>query len=210
MRFLFILVTSFLLIACGQEKANEKVQDPTAERLATLHSWMTGNFSSAEQAAQDTNYFDITLRMVPVWEGQPDAYWLYVEQAVTTMLDRPYRQRLYQLKAQDSTHFTSAVYSLPNPKDFIGSVATDSLWKSITPDSLELLQGCAIHLEYKDSVFVGGTHEKDCLNSWGEAAYATSEVGINPHVLKSWDRGWDSTGVQVWGAENGGYVFVKK
>jgi CpeT protein len=27
--------------------------------------------------------------------------------------------------------------------------------------------------------------------------------------LLSWDRGWDVNGKQVWGAEKGGYIFVK-
>jgi CpeT protein len=210
MRILLLLVASMLLASCDQDKKSENQQDPTSDRLATLHNWMAGEFSSAEQAAQDTNYFDITLRMIPVWEDQEDTYWLYVEQAMSTMLDRPYRQRVYQLEAQDSSHFSSTVYTLPNPKAFVGSMPGDSLWAGISPDSLKLLEGCAIYLEYKNGTFIGETHESDCLNSWGDAAYATSEVSIKASELKSWDRGWDSAGSQVWGAENGGYVFVKK
>jgi hypothetical protein len=41
------------------------------------------------------------------------------------------------------------------------------------------------------------------------ASYATSEVVITDEQLLSWDRGWDANGKQVWGAETGGYIFVK-
>jgi CpeT protein len=41
------------------------------------------------------------------------------------------------------------------------------------------------------------------------ATYATSEVIIKNQQMISWDRGYDSSDRQVWGAEKGGYVFEK-
>jgi hypothetical protein len=35
-------------------------------------------------------------------------------------------------------------------------------------------------------------------------------VTIWPDRLISWDRGWNDKGQQVWGAEKGGYIFVKQ
>jgi hypothetical protein len=198
-----------LLFSCDKKQAVDKEQEPASEGLETLYNWMAGDFTSAAQAAQDTNYFDISLRMIPIWENQQDGYWLYVEQAVSSMRERPYRQRVYKLQAKDDKHFTSTAYVLPEPKAAVGTSASDSLWLSLNPDSLSLLPGCDIVLEYKDGFFSGGTHKKDCLNNWGDAAYATSEVAVGEDTLRSWDRGWDSTNTQVWGAEKAGYVFVK-
>jgi hypothetical protein len=42
------------------------------------------------------------------------------------------------------------------------------------------------------------------------ASYATSEVVIYSDKLISWDRGWNDEGKQVWGAQKGGYVFLKQ
>jgi hypothetical protein len=42
------------------------------------------------------------------------------------------------------------------------------------------------------------------------ATYATSEVVINKQMLESWDRGWDASGKQMWGATKSGYQFVKQ
>ena len=50
---------------------------------------MTGNFSSAAQAEADSAYYDISLDMAPIWTDREDAGWLYVEQAVASMLTSP-------------------------------------------------------------------------------------------------------------------------
>jgi hypothetical protein len=35
-------------------------------------------------------------------------------------------------------------------------------------------------------------------------------VVLGADRMVSWDRGWDATGAQVWGATKGGYIFVKR
>lgn len=50
---------------------------------------------------------------------------------------------------------------------------------------------------------------KQCPSDRKGAAYATSEVTITPERLLSWDRGYNEKDEQVWGAEKGGYEFVK-
>ena len=75
--------------------------------LAVLIDWMTGSFSSAAQAEADSAYYDIRLEMAPIWTDRDDAAWLYAEQAVAGMTDRPYRQRVYKVTATEDA--TSAV-----------------------------------------------------------------------------------------------------
>ena len=49
-----------------------------------------------------------------------------------------------------------------------------------------------------------------CASDLRGAAYATSEVTITPQFVLSWDRGFDNTGKQVWGATEGPYVFLRE
>ena len=70
-------------------------------------------FTSSAQSAADTNYFDITLHMNPVWEPDSSRFWLYVEQAATANLDRPYRQRVYAVQQLEDSVFRSDIYNLP-------------------------------------------------------------------------------------------------
>jgi len=39
-----------------------------------LLTWMSGSFSSAEQAEADTNYYDIRLEMVQIWKERNDEH----------------------------------------------------------------------------------------------------------------------------------------
>ena len=178
------------------------------EGLATLARWLTGSFSSEQQASEDSAYFDIRLHMVPVWESQPEGPWLYVEQAAATALDKPYRQRIYQLSIIDDTTFASTVYIFDEPLRFAGAWKDSLPLSTLSPDSLELREGCTIYLYPEgDSVFTGSTHGTDCVSTLRGASYAVSEVRLTSDMLYSWDRGFDSTGARVWGAGTGGYVF---
>lgn len=178
-----------------------------AERAA---GFMTGSFSSEAQAAEDPEYFDIRLFMVPIWEDRSDGEWLYVEQAVATALERPYRQRVYHVVDTDEGP-RSDVYTLPgDPILYAGAWRDPELFDAITPESLALREGCSIFLTPVGAHFEGSTRGKGCMSSLGEAAYATSEVIVKPGVLTSWDRGFDAQDEQAWGAVTGAYIFVKQ
>jgi len=170
--------------------------------------WMTGSFNSAQQAADDSTYFDITLHMRPIWPNRTDARWLYVEQAVTAMPGRPYRQRVYRVKQVNDSLFESAVFALGSDSLYIGAWKSDSLAATLAFDSLLVRTGCAVYLKpTENGTFKGKTNERDCESTLRGAQYATSEVEVFADKIISWDQGFDSTGVQVWGATEGGYVF---
>lgn len=183
-----------------------------SEDLNTLQAWMTGSFSSAAQAAADPkNYFDIRLHMTPIWPGRGDAVWLYVEQAAAGRLDKPYRQRIYRLTQTGPNTFLSEVFTLPgDPLTFAGAYANPAMFASVTPDSLTPREGCAIVLHRsQDGSFNGGTSGSGCASDLRGAAYATSQAHITADSLRTWDRGYDDQGAQVWGAEKGPYIFVR-
>lgn len=180
--------------------------------LAQLTEMMTGSFSSeAQHAADSKNYFDIRLHMAPIWTSSTDGKWLYVEQAVATKLDKPYRQRVYHLHAKGDD-IVSDVYVLPgDPLRFTGAWAHPELLKEVTPDKLTPREGCSIHLKkQKDGTFKGGTEGQSCPSELAGAKYATSEATITDTMMISWDRGFDESGKQVWGATQGGYQFAKQ
>jgi CpeT protein len=200
---IIIVVISLLVFNC---KNNFSDQDAELEKLK---SWMTGSFSSQEQSVADTNYFDIRLEMIQIWENRKDGVWLYVEQAVAWSLDKPYRQRVYHLTKNVDGSFSSGVYSFDNPLRFAGVWKENQPLVELTLDSLIERTGCSIILELKEGIFEGSTVEKRCTSQLRGASYATSEVRIEEEYLTSWDRGFDKNGNQVWGAVSGPYIFKK-
>ncbi len=196
-----ICISSF---ASSQERVDER-------DLLELRGRMIGFFTSEQQAKSDSDYYNIHLHMSAIWERSEDGYWLYVEQAIASALNKPYRQRIYHLYRQDDSTLVSKAYELDNPLRFAGAYENPDLLKNIRKDSLIDRQGCAIYLHKdKDGNFSGSTLGKNCLSSLRGAAYATSEVMIFDDKLISWDRGWDKNNKQMWGALKGGYKFIKQ
>lgn len=184
---------------------------PARADLPTLARWLTGSFSSAAQAAADTNYFDIRLRVVPAWTDRADGPWLYVEQATVSAQDKPYRQRVYRLREGSDGTFTSEVYALPGARRFAGAWRQARPLAELTPDSLLVREGCAVVMRRTaDGRFSGGTVGQGCASDLRGAAYATSEVTVGPDMIESWDRGFAADGSQAWGATGGGYVFIRE
>jgi hypothetical protein len=203
----YSLVVVFVLISAALF-SQKKI---TSDDLELLKNRMVGAFNSTAQAAADTSYFDIHLNMVQIWPDRLDGYWLYVEQAAAKALNRPYRQRVYHLYMENRKTLVSKVYEMSNPLRFAGAYNKPTFLAQISFDSLIDRQGCAIYLRKdKEGNYYGSTPGKECLSSLKGASYATSEVVIYSDKLISWDRGWNDEGKQVWGAQKGGYVFLKQ
>ena len=179
--------------------------------VEVLVDYMVGSFSSEEQAEKDSNYFNIELEMVQLWKDRADGPWLYIEQAVAESKDKPYRQRVYQLKKRNDEKIESLVYTIPDPLRFAGDHTKEFPLLRLTPDSLTLKEGCEVVLFQADEgYFEGSTVDRNCSSDLRGASYATSEVMIDRDKMISWDRGFDESGNQVWGATDGGYIFKKK
>jgi hypothetical protein len=181
--------------------------DDATSDLDLLASWMTGSFSTAAQAVDDPDFFDISLHVAPIWPDRSDGRWLYVEQAVTEHQDQPYRQRVYRLRELAPGLFESQVLTLPDPSSVIGAWRLEDPLAELSPEDLTERAGCAILLRRRGETFEGSTLASLCTSTLRGASYATSEVVVTPDGVVSWDRGFAADGSQVWGAVKGGYVF---
>ena len=182
--------------------------DADLERLA---SWLAGSYGSAAQAAADEDYADIRLHMVRIWKDRADGPWLYVEQALASKTEAPYRQRIYRLVRREDGALESRVFTLPEPIRFAGAWKSKDLLAGLKPENLTAREGCTTVLRLgKDGAFTGGTEGKACPSDLRGATYATSEVVLTEKRMVSWDRGFDAEGKQVWGAVKGGYEFIKE
>lgn len=197
----------FLLIISGSCKTTQKVR--SEERMQTLLGMMQGSFSSAAQEAQDSAYYNISLHMYPVWESRA-GHWLYVEQALFDMQDKPYRQRIYKVEQTGEKNFKTTVYSFTKQDEAIGKWKEPKWFDQFDESILELRDGCGVFLEETSpGVFEGSTKEGACSSSLRGASYASSIVRISKGEIYSWDQGFDAEGKQVWGATKGGYIFKK-
>lgn len=212
---------------CGESTSSTPTADmampapdlaPDTKLADQLACWLTGKFDSGSQAIADPTYFKILLRICPVSVPDLAPRVLYVEQAVATTPKQPYRQRLYVVETRDSASqkVASRVYELADPLAAVGLCDDPTSLTLTAADAVER-PGCVVELTWKPDAqaegggtFVGGTNGKECGSTMNGATYATTEVTLTAKQLLSWDRGYDDTDKQVWGATKGGYKFDRK
>jgi len=208
-RLMAIAAMIGLALSFNTSAQTTKTAQP-ADDMVRLATWMTGSFSSEEQAKSDTNFLDIRLHVVNVWPEFSSGFWLYVEQATAAKLDKPYRQRVYFVHQLSNELFESKVFTINESLRFAGEWQKPDPLRSLTADSLIARDGCSIILrKHGIESFVGSTIGKECPSELRGASCAVSDVVITATQMVSWDRGYDNQGKQVWGATTGGYIFRK-
>jgi CpeT protein len=183
----------------------------TASAHEKFYEYLLGRFDSSEQAKTNQAYFPVQMQTCKVDMPALGTHVLYLEQALLSSLGAPYRQRLYVIEAQmpPETHARSRVFEFKDPTTMVGWCSKANPTSPTVDDVIER-DGCQVLAELKDGVFVGGTMGKGCSSSLQGASYATSEVSVEMTKITSWDRGFDTNDMQVWGAVAGPYVFDRK
>lgn len=206
MKKLLLLPAILVLFNCGNKTEQKPIEKEN--NLNELFTLMQGSFNSEAHAKADSTYYNISLHMYPIWETKGN--YLYVEQALNSMQDKPYRQRIYEVKRLTDSTFASYIYQIPNDSLWIGKWKNPKTFDSISPKDIEMKKGCEVLLKrLAKNHYKGSTNEADCESTFRGAAFATSEVEISENKVTSWDRGFDANGDYVWGAEKGGYIFIK-
>lgn len=200
----------YCLTACNVTTSKKIALDTSS--IGKLKAYMVGSYDSSIQAAKDSNYYDISLHMYPLWEmdKSSESVYLYVEQAVSSMQDKPYRQRVYEVKALGHNEYVSLVYTLDSPKEYVGLWKDPKRLAAFNKSNIILKDGCGVYLMDMGDHFKGSTKDKECKSTMRGASFATSVVRVAQDTLTSWDQGFDDQGSQVWGAVDGPYEFIRK
>jgi hypothetical protein len=194
-----------LFIGC---KPVQNTSFKNSDALHELVAIMQGHYSSEKQSIEDKDYYNISLRMTPIWKEKGN--FLFVEQAIFDKQDKPYRVRIYKVTQKSESEFMSEIYTLKNEKDWIGKWATPVAYNKLTEADIELKQGCEVVLKrVEKNKFIGATGDKTCPSELRGASFANSKVTVTKKEILSWDQGFDKEGKQVWGATKGGYHFIK-
>lgn len=201
---LLLLAGITLFLGC---KSSQNQSSKNSDALKELVSIMQGHYSSEKQSIADKDYFNISLRMTPIWKEKGN--YLFVEQAIFDKQDKPYRVRVYKVH-QEGENFISEIYTIKNEKDWIGKWANPKDYDKLTDADIELKVGCAVTLKREGkNKFSGATGDKTCPSELRGASFANSIVTVTQNEILSWDQGFDKEGKQVWGATKGGYHFIK-
>ncbi len=210
---LLLAAPLLLLLACPTVEPEPEPELESVDLVGVLAEYLTGRFDSGQQSIDEPQYFAIQLMTCPVDAPELGEVVLYVEQAVMDDLGSPYRQRLYVLEAdeEDDALVYTRVYALDAPTAAVGLCDDDDIPR-FEADEVQLRGGCDVHLTWiaDEERFEGGTVGTACASNLGDAVYATSEIALERDLLESWDRGWDASDAQAWGATAGPYRFLRQ
>ncbi len=200
MRPILIFLVSLLVV--GRVAA-----EPSA--LEHLTVFLSGRFSNADQARNDQNFRNHILHIAPIWADRADGPWLYAEQALADAPAHPHRQLIYQLVTRDDGTLELRIFDLPDPISATGAWKDPDRLANLSPANLTSRQGCSLLLRQAGGSFKGGTEGKGCSSDLRGASYSTCEMAVTNLQIVSWERGYNATGIQVWGSIHGGYVFKR-
>ncbi|TNH79561.1 chromophore lyase CpcT/CpeT [Aeromonas sobria] len=207
-----LLVAAFgLLCSCLVLAGSAPQATPLKPSMEPLLSWLSGDFSSKEQAGYDSRFTSAELRLREIWPGYQGYRWVYAEQYLTLRSIRPFRQRIYRFSPAPDGRILMAELTMPRAIDFAGAWRQPALLDSLTPQQLSLRHGCEIWLSRTASgEYAGHTRVGHCATDFGGASTLVQHIWIGPNSIRLLDRAYDNQGGSRWGSPGEGYVYLRK
>lgn len=183
------------------------------EQVTDIATRLEGVMNTSAQAAKNPKSPNVqmtTCRIQVLDASSPSgAIFLYQEQALAKKLTQPYRQRFLQVApTPDRQQIESRSFKPKQPEAWIGlcnKPVTDRQLKRIdlgTPI-------CSVFLQRSQNDYIGNTPTQGCPTNVRGAVRVTNRIMLYSDGMDTWDRGFDATGQQVWGAEGESYQYRK-
>ena len=206
-----IIISIFSVITIAGCRVKNSSMQQQAEEVAT---YLTGVMDTTKQAAAigDAPSVRMTTCKVEVQpigvNGQPSsAIFLYQEQALIDQLDQPYRQRFLKITSDDDNQqVISSGFKPIQPKQYIGFCDQPQSKRVIKTEELGE-NNCNVFLQKQESGYFGETPPEGCTTNFRGAVKVTNTIILNETGMDTLDRGFNTEGEQVWGAENRPYKF---
>lgn len=151
----------------------------------------------------------MTTCRVTVTDATSDSVFLYQEQALLKTPDQPYRQRFLKIFPNFSNQSVESLSSKPaNPTALVGFCSKAAGDRVVTQQDLGN-PVCSVFLRSAGNIFVGTTPTEGCPTNARGAVRITNRILLYKNGMDTWDRGFDASGKQVWGAKAESYQFRK-
>ncbi|MBE9060206.1 chromophore lyase CpcT/CpeT [cf. Phormidesmis sp. LEGE 11477] len=180
--------------------------------VATLTQWMAAEFSNQAQAFENPPFFaHIKVCMRPLPKGFQSGVSLYLEQAYSFQLDKPYRVRVLHFIQRENDVLLEN-YKVKDEEKFYGAARDLEKLATLSADDLEPMNGCDIFVEWTGESFRGKVEpgKKCSVVRKGATTYLDNEFIVTESHMTSYDRGRDpETDELVWGSVAGPFEFDK-
>lgn len=205
-----------LILAGGCWAIGELATAATLEQQATaIADRLEGVMDTSAQARANPNFSHVrmvTCRVSLSRAGDLPAstILMYQEQALSTKLGQPYRQRFLQIGPSPySQSVRSLAFRPSNPNQWINFCNRPTRDRILSQRDLGT-PICSVFLRQVGPDYVGNTPIDGCPAQVRGAVRITNHIVLHQTGMTTWDRGYDATGKQVWGAQTEAYQFLRQ
>jgi len=212
------LLTSVVAIAKPIAKTSSTLEQQ-AEEVAALLSGKMDTSAQAIANPKAPNVQMTTCRIELLTPADSESIFLYQEQAMSTSLDKPYRQRFLEISPSSlSQSVRSRSFKPADPTRWSGLCDSRSdrfTNRADNPKQITNLSDlgtpiCNVFLKQVGTIYLGNTPIDGCPANVRGAVRITNHIELTPASMNTWDRGFDAQGKQVWGAKTESYQFRRQ
>lgn len=201
------LLSVFLLAIATPAQA----QTPLGQQVNEVVAHLVGVMDTSAQAAANPSLSHVRMTTCKVrLQGrslQPDAVYLYQEQALASDLAKPYRQRLLEISPSVySQSVRSLSFRLAAPEKLVGLCDQPDTSRIVEASAIST-PVCSVFLKRSGADYIGRTPIDGCPANVRGAVRITNQITLHKAGMDTWDRGYDASGKQVWGAKAQSYQY---
>jgi hypothetical protein len=181
---------------------------PLNPQVQGVANHLIGVMDTREQAQTNPRIAKVQMTTCAVnFSPKQDNIYLYQEQAIIDQLNQPYRQRILVIQpSPDNSTVESKAYKLNNAANFINFCNKDLTERRLSVSDLAE-SVCTVLLKPIAGGYQGETPPQGCPTNARGAVKITNTIILNSQGMDTSDRGYDSLGQQVWGAQDNVYQF---
>lgn len=181
---------------------------PVEYHVQSVVSHLVGIMDTSAQAAANPKKSSVRMTTCTVTViDKPKEVYLYQEQALNQSLDKPYRQRILNIKpATEPDTIESKSYKIKQSETLIGFCQKPENTRQLKLSDLTEAD-CSVFLKPIPDGYQGETPAQGCPANVRGAVKITNTVILNSSGMETWDRGFDANGQQVWGAQDQSYQY---
>ena len=181
---------------------------PLNPQVQGVANHLIGVMDTTQQAQTNPRIAKVQMTTCAVdFSPKQDSIYLYQEQAIIDRLNQPYRQRILVIQpSPDNSTVESKAYKLNNAANFINFCNKDLTERRLSVSDLAE-SVCTVLLKPIAGGYQGETPPQGCPTNARGAVKITNTIILHYQGMDTSDRGYDSLGQQVWGAQDNFYQF---
>jgi hypothetical protein len=207
------LLSHYTQVAVAQNNKLGSISNQ--QQVEDVASRLEGTMDTSAQSRANPKVANVRMTSCRIGINQSNSpstnksIFLYQEQALSSELNKPHRQSFLEISSVNNGRTVRSLsYKPVNPQ------AAINLCNKPTSERMVKLNDigkpfCTVFLTRSQENYIGITPSQGCPANVRGAVKITNTIVLSDATMKTWDRGFNAKGKQVWGDESNGYEFRK-